>query len=86
MNRKPNITVSIAPPKNPTTPEEWQNAVDAAEALRLLEGARLYGLVTGGPEVNIERCDEILEQGKQLGFVPRPNAVERYVGEWNRQS
>jgi hypothetical protein len=85
MSRKPNITLSIAPPKNPTTHEEWQNAVDAAEAFSVLHSARLYGLVTGGPEINIERCVEILEQGKQLDITPSPDAVEQLVAEWNHQ-
>lgn len=85
MARKPEITVSLTPTANPTTPEEWQNAVDAAEAFSVLHSAKLYGLVTGGPEVDIERRDEILEQAKQLGISPRPDAVERFAAEWNRQ-
>jgi len=66
-------------PRNPRTPGEWQDAVDAAHALRLLHDARLYGLVTGGPIVNTERCDEILDAGKARAILPRPDAVERWL-------
>ncbi|MFO0890968.1 MAG: hypothetical protein U0790_17725 [Isosphaeraceae bacterium] len=69
MDKTSNVTVSIAPPVDPTTPEEWQNAVDTAEAFSQLHSAQCYGLVTG-PKVNIERCREILEQGRQLGITP----------------
>jgi hypothetical protein len=53
--RQPTFNVAIAPPGNPTTPAEWQNAFDAASALLALHSARAYGLVTGGPAVYVER-------------------------------
>jgi hypothetical protein len=81
----PNITVQITPPQMPTTPEEWQNAVDAAEALLHMESARMYGLVKGGPGVNVERCEELLKAGRRKGIRPRRNCVERLVGELNGQ-
>lgn len=83
MNDEKTVTLSIVPTRNPSTPEEWQNAVDAAHALSLLHSARLYGLVVGGPEVDIERCDELRDQGLRLGVRPRPDAVERFVEGWN---
>lgn len=67
--------------KEPRTPAEWQNAVDAAEAAMALNDARLYGLVTGGPSVNVDRCDDILRQGAQRGFHPGKDAIERYIAE-----
>ncbi len=42
---------------DPSTPAEWQRA---------------YGLVAGGPEIDVDRCDEILRRGAGLGFTPRP--------------
>jgi hypothetical protein len=59
------------------TDAEWQEAVDAAEFMLLLDSSRQYGLVTGGPKVNIERCEEILREGKQRGFEPAEDVVER---------
>lgn len=34
--------------QDPQTPEEWQEAVNAAEFYTLVESARLYGLITNG--------------------------------------
>lgn len=65
----------------PVTDDQWQDAVDAAHAMLMLEAARLYGLVTGGPEVNIERCVEILEDGQARGIHPRIDAVQRLIKE-----
>jgi len=37
----------------------------------LLDSARQYGLVTGGPEIDVERCEEILTLGKARGIEPK---------------
>lgn len=83
---RPNITGAGAPPADPVHPEEWQEAVDAAKALLALEAARLYGLVTGGPVVNVRRCEEILDQGRTLGYVPSADAVERFILTYNQEA
>ena len=44
--------------KTPKKPGEWQEAMDAAHGALALEAARYYGLVTGGPVVNAERCQD----------------------------
>lgn len=62
--------------KNPTTPQEWQQAVDAAEAWLVLDAARAYGLVAGGPRVDTERCTELLRQGKRMGIYPNDRVVQ----------
>lgn len=77
------VKVSIAPPQEPQAREEWQNAIDAAEALLHIHSARLYGLIKGGPEVNIERCEEILMRGRIKGIAPSSDAVARYVAAYN---
>lgn len=56
--------------RNPKTPAEWQDAVDAAEFLLALESARIYGLVSGGPVGNLERCEDILAAGRARGVTP----------------
>ena len=67
--------------RDPATPAEWQDAVDAAHALLLLGSARAYGLVTGGPLINEDRVEEILEQGRRRGITPAVDAVERLIAE-----
>jgi hypothetical protein len=56
---------------DPSTREEWQEAVNAADFLLRLESARLYGLIEGGPVPDIERCEDIIQRGKVLGVVPQ---------------
>lgn len=63
--------------RDPETREQWQDAVDAAEALLHFDSARQYGLIVGGPQVNVERCAELLRRGAELGIYPAPDAVER---------
>lgn len=62
--------------RDPRTPAEWQQAVDAAAAVRAIEDCRLYGLFTGGPRANVERCDWILSEGAQRGYRPSRPAGE----------
>jgi len=57
-------------PRDPQTSAEWQQAVDAAYACLALDSARHYGLVTGGPSVDVERCEDILARGKSRGIEP----------------
>ncbi len=57
--------------RDPETPEEWQEAVDAAHFYLLLDSARLYGLIDGGPLVDADRCAEILKQGRERGVEPK---------------
>jgi hypothetical protein len=55
-----------------STPPERQAAVDAAEMALALHSLQLYGLVEGGPEVDFDRCMELLELGRQFGVTPSP--------------
>ena len=70
--------------KTPQTPSEWQHAVDAAEGCLALDSARQYGLVSGGPVINVERCEEILREGRKRNIRPSPDAVERFALELTR--
>ncbi len=67
--------------KDPGTPEQWQEAVDLAHTFILLDAARSHGLVSGGPGVNLARCEEILARGAGLGYTPREEAVDAIVAE-----
>jgi hypothetical protein len=60
---------------DPEIPAEWQAAVDAAYFYLLLDSARQYGLVVGGPQVDVARCAAILAAGEARGYVPTPSAL-----------
>ena len=69
--------------REPKTKAAWQYAVDTAHALLALDAAKQYGLVTGGPKANIDRCLEIIERGKKRGITPSPKAIERFIDQIN---
>lgn len=69
--------------RDPEGPEEWQDAVEEADFWIGLDAARSYGLMTG-PEVNVERCEELLARGAALGYKPRPTSVERVLARISR--
>ena len=71
--------------QDPGTREEWQEAVDAAHVLILIDGARRYGLISGGPAANIDRCVEIVEAGKKRGILPAKDAIERVLYGMNHR-
>jgi len=71
----------------PTTDDEWQEAVDCAAFLLNLDAVRQYAmeragywldgrLIDGGPEVNTDRCSELLALGAARGFWPREEESE----------
>lgn len=70
-------------PKNPTTACEWQVAVDAAHCCIAIHAAHAYGLITGGPSVNLARCEEILQLGAARGYSPLPDSLDQFLGEVN---
>lgn len=45
----------------PRTPEDWQDAYDAALAARGVADMRMYGLVSGGPRIDLKRCYRLIE-------------------------
>lgn len=68
--------------EDPETPEQWQLAVDAAHACLALDSAKQYGLIEGGPRIDVERCVEILEGGEKLGYHPSKTAIEDFIRSW----
>lgn len=71
------MTTSTQQHEDPQTREEWQDVVDACEFLLQLDSARQYGLIKGGPECNVERCEELLDRAKHQGIYPREDFLER---------
>ena len=62
--------MSESPTRTPNTPQEWQESVWLADLCLRLELARDYGMIEGGPIIDIERCKAILQQGAKLGYHP----------------
>lgn len=60
---------------NPKTSAEWQKAVDGAAGLRAIADCIMYGLLKGGVNINIGRCDWILKEGKKRGVLPSKPAT-----------
>lgn len=62
--------------KDPTTQAEWQKAVDAAAGLRAIADCKMYGLLEGGLDIDVARCDQILELGAAIQVHPSRPAKE----------
>ena len=48
---------------------ELRQAAVLAEALLRFDAARQYGLITGGFEVNVERCEAAIAEAKDAGVT-----------------
>lgn len=68
---------------DPQTLEEWQDVADWSEFFVSIDSCRQYGLITGGPLVNVDRSLELLERAKAQGITPRPDAIERCARLWS---
>lgn len=62
-------------PRQPITPEEWQFAVDSANALLVLRRLLDHGLIKGGPSINVDRCTDMVRRGRERGIVPGRQAI-----------
>lgn len=53
----------------------------------LIESARLYGLVTGGPPIDVEQCEAVLARLAREGVVPTEDETQaaacRFIAEIN---
>jgi len=56
--------------RDPVTPAEWQEAVDMAEFLLLLESAKMYGLISFETKISAKRCCQVIEIGAAKGYRP----------------
>jgi hypothetical protein len=52
---------------DPITDEEWRVAALLARGALLFHSAKLYGLVRGGPVVDVPRCEELLARAEARG-------------------
>jgi hypothetical protein len=67
---------------DPQTPEQWQIAVDLAEFYLLVDSARVYGLIETNQQINVDRCQEILDRGRAKGITPSKDAPEKLTAKW----
>ena len=66
--------------RSPKTPAEWQAAVDGAAAMRAIADCEMYGVLTGGPVIDVSRCDELLALGEARGVRPSRPDTELAIG------
>jgi hypothetical protein len=59
--------------EDPQTSGEWQDAVNMAEFLLLIDSCKQYGLLSGGPVINAHRCAKMLKLGRARGVFPASN-------------
>lgn len=79
----------MSDPRDPQTPEQWREAVDAAAASRMIADCKMYGLLEGGPEIDVARCDSLLERGAARGVRPSGSAAKlavEYVEAYNAEA
>jgi hypothetical protein len=65
--------------KDPQSAEEWSEAVCLADAWLRIHSAGQYGLITGGPAVDVSRAEEILETGRKRGIRPDEKRVDDII-------
>jgi hypothetical protein len=68
----------------PESPKDWQEALNLAELYSLVDSAVKYGLVEYTGEINVERCHDILEQGRKRGVYPVKAQVDALIQEFVR--
>ncbi len=66
--------------KEPETDAEWQEAVNGAAGMRMIADCKMYGLIAGGPNIDVSRCDEILERGRARGVLPSMPDTDLAIG------
>lgn len=49
---------------------ELRDAADLAAGLLVIDDARLYGLMRGGPDIDRARCEAALAMAAERGYVP----------------
>jgi hypothetical protein len=53
-----------------------------AEVLLRIQSAKLYGFIEGGPPINVERCEEVLEQARAAGFTYSEDEITEAGRQW----
>jgi hypothetical protein len=66
---------------DPTTPEQWQHAVDLADWYMHVDAARAYGLIRTEMQIDVERCHQLLDRGAARGITPSKDAPEKLAAK-----
>ena len=77
MDNDEGFRAAMTNARDPQTRDEWQEAVDCAFGLIALDSAKQYGLITGGPTVSMDLCEDMLKRGAERGIRPRSDAIEQ---------
>jgi hypothetical protein len=46
-----------------------------------IDAARRYGLVTGGPDVDVERCEELIARAEAAGLTATREEIDAATGQ-----
>jgi hypothetical protein len=66
--------------KDPEEKEDWQLAVNLAQALILIDVSKQCGGRMGiDPKCDVRRCEDILIRGKSMGFEPSLREVDTII-------
>jgi hypothetical protein len=65
--------------QDPEAIEDWQLAVNLAQALISIDLASRYGRMDIDPKCNIQRCEDLLSRGKSLGVEPIGRQVDTII-------
>jgi hypothetical protein len=63
----------------PESREQWRITAYAAAGLLMIDDARLYGFVTGGPVIDRDRCMEVLTLAAAQDIIVSPDQAT-YAG------
>jgi hypothetical protein len=53
---------------DPQTTADWRLVLAVAHACLALDAARQYGVVVGGPTIDVRRCEELIAGGLAIGL------------------
>jgi hypothetical protein len=56
--------------RDPRTNAEWTEAVNMAAFLLAIHSGVLYGLLETNIKIDVDRCDEILKEGRDRSIYP----------------
>ena len=60
----------------PNNHRDLRKTALAAEAYLLLAAARRHGFIESGPEVNVERCEDVIAQARAAGAIYTTDEIE----------
>lgn len=64
---------------DPTTDDEWQDAVDAAAAALAIRDAHEYLFESPSTAAHLRLCRKVVEAGRDRGIAANPEVVKRAV-------